>query len=91
MNALILSLAVLCLLNLSAWLAFSFDKHQSRSGSRRISERTLLLISALGPLGSLAGVFQVRHKSRKGSFLLPYTLVLIGSLFLHVVAIRYFH
>ncbi|HTB80330.1 MAG TPA: DUF1294 domain-containing protein [Opitutaceae bacterium] len=69
-----LLLAWIGLTSLWAFLLFGFDKWRAgRSGSRRISEFSLCLISALGGWpGGLLGIILFRHKSAKASFLLKF-------------------
>lgn len=60
-------------MNLLTFMAFGFDKRQARLRGRRVSERTLLFMAALGGLvGAYAGRAQFRHKTRKQ----PFTTVL---------------
>lgn len=62
-------LAWLVVINLAAWQAFALDKHASVRGKRRIPERTLLWLAALG--GSPAAMAArriLRHKTRKEPF-----------------------
>lgn len=66
---------------MSVWtfLMFGFDKWRAgQSGSRRISEFSLLLLSVLGgwPGGFLGLVF-FRHKSSKPAFLIKFAGVFV--------------
>lgn len=57
----------------------AYDKGQARKRRRRIPERTLFLLSALGgALGGIAGMRIWRHKTKHASFVigLPVLLVL---------------
>lgn len=58
--------------NLACWAAFRVDKAAAAARSWRISERTLLILTTLGGLGALLGMFahRQRHKTRKLRFLL---------------------
>ena len=59
---------------------YSFDKYKAIRGFRRISEKTLLLSTFIAPLGALFGIYLLRHKTRKLSFLsLAWPLILISS------------
>lgn len=55
--------------NTVAFVLFGLDKRRAREGSRRISERTLV-ISALvsGTIGGWLGMLAFRHKTAKRSF-----------------------
>ena len=67
---LLLGLAALAVLsNFAALVAYGLDKRRAGRGERRISERTLVLLGAPGPLGAWTGVFVFRHKTRKPWFL----------------------
>lgn len=53
-------------------MMFRIDKAAAASQRARISERTLLLLSVLGGVGAVLGMFahQRRHKTRKFRFVL---------------------
>ncbi len=65
----------------SAWafFLFGFDKWRAiRTGSRRVAESSLWLVSALGGWpGGLLGILVFRHKSGKPSFLFKFFLALL--------------
>jgi uncharacterized membrane protein YsdA (DUF1294 family) len=65
----------------SVWtfLMFGFDKWRAgRSGSRRTSEFSLCLVSALGGWpGGFLGIVLFRHKSAKPAFLLKFASAFI--------------
>ena len=62
-------LAYLALLNLAGFLAMGWDKARAQAAARRIPERTLLTLAALGgALGVVAGQQAFRHKTRKQPF-----------------------
>ncbi|MFO7273992.1 MAG: DUF1294 domain-containing protein [Symbiobacteriaceae bacterium] len=61
----------LILYNLLVFLTYAWDKLQARRGGRRVPERTLLWLSALGGgPGALLGIYLIRHKTRKPLFAL---------------------
>ena len=69
----------LLVINVLALLAYGLDKLLARKQTRRVPERTLLLIAAIGgSLGSLLGMLVAHHKTRKAKFyiLVPLLLVL---------------
>lgn len=74
-------LALLVMINALTFLAFGIDKHQARQNGRRIPERTLLGLSALGgwPAALCAQRF-FRHKTRKQPFGIQ--LLLISALWI---------
>ena len=71
-------------LNIASLAAYWIDKQKARADRRRISEARLLQFSFFGPIGSLLGVWWVRHKSKKVSYLMKYFGVLLLSLLAHV-------
>jgi len=78
----VVALALLAI-NLAAFAAFGWDKAAARQrGERRIAERTLLLLAALG--GSPAALLArhtLHHKTRKQ----PFGALLMLIIFLQVV------
>jgi uncharacterized membrane protein YsdA (DUF1294 family) len=66
--------------NLTCFLVYTFDKWLAIKGRRRISEKSLLVWSFLGPIGALFGVFLVRHKSKKVTYLIKLAVSLMLSL-----------
>ncbi|MES3027506.1 MAG: DUF1294 domain-containing protein [Pseudomonadota bacterium] len=64
-----LALAYLAGINLTAFLLFGWDKRCATVGARRIPEKTLLGLAALGGgLGSVLAQQLFRHKTRKQPF-----------------------
>ncbi len=56
-------------LNLIAFAAFGIDKQRARNGERRIAERDLLALAALGgTIGAWLGRRVFRHKTHKEEF-----------------------
>ena len=71
-------LGVLVLINLAAFLMFGLDKWFAIKGMRRISERSLFLVSLIG--GSLAALLAMqifRHKRAKRSFALAMSFIVV--------------
>lgn len=62
--------------NALAWAAYRLDKLCARRQWRRLSERSLLLLTLLGGLGALAGmvVHRQRHKTTKTVFVVTAVL-----------------
>jgi uncharacterized membrane protein YsdA (DUF1294 family) len=55
--------------NLAAFAAFGQDKRNAQRNERRIPERTLLMMAAIGgSLGAVAAQRVFRHKTRKEPF-----------------------
>jgi uncharacterized membrane protein YsdA (DUF1294 family) len=56
-------------MNIAAFSGFGIDKGRARSGSRRISEKDLLLLALFGgTIGAYLGRSYFRHKTRKAGF-----------------------
>jgi uncharacterized membrane protein YsdA (DUF1294 family) len=76
--------AALLAINLATFAAFGWDKAAARQRDRRIPERTLLILAALG--GSPAALLArqtLRHKTRKQ----PFGARLLLIVFLQMVAV----
>lgn len=78
---LIAALEIFC--NVLSFSCMRADKRKAMRHTRRIPEKTLLLLTVLGPMGTLAAMCfpfrNGRHKSRKPAF----WAVSIFSVFLH--------
>ncbi len=62
-------LCVFIALTMATFLVMLVDKVQARTGDRRISERSLYIMTFFGgSLGMLAAIYVLRHKRRKLSF-----------------------
>lgn len=71
-------LLYLLILNGAAFAAFGLDKRRARIKRRRIRERTLLMLAALGgSAGALAGMYVFRHKTRHRKFTVGIPAILI--------------
>lgn len=76
----------LAAITLITFIAFAIDKSKSKSKSRRIPERTLLIMSAIGgSLGALLAMHFVRHKTQHAKFKYGIPAMLIA----HVVLLAY--
>ena len=72
----------LVFMNLIAFIAMGVDKSKAKRGAWRIPEKTLFLLSLLGgSIGSLAGMYTFRHKTRHMKFVIGMPAVLL----LHIV------
>jgi uncharacterized membrane protein YsdA (DUF1294 family) len=77
MDILLISYLIINLMTLSA---YGIDKYKAIHQKWRISERTLLILSGLGPFGAFLGRYFFRHKTRKWYFLM--TIMIFISLHL---------
>ena len=74
----------LAVANVAAFAAFGFDKKLAQSGSRRISENTLLWLALVGgSIGAVGGHQLFRHKTRTE----PFRSLLYGIVSLQIVGI----
>ena len=68
----------LLLINAVGFLIMCIDKLLAKKQARRVPERTLLWIAALGgSLGSLLGMLIAHHKTRKAKFYITVPLLLV--------------
>ena len=76
----------LVLINLIGLLAMYIDKRKAKKGSYRIQEKTLFYITFLGGgIGSIAGMYLFRHKTKKIRFTIGIPVILI----LEIILITY--
>jgi uncharacterized membrane protein YsdA (DUF1294 family) len=73
-----LILIYLLIVNAVGFLLMLVDKQKARKGLWRIPESTLLLTAAIGgSIGSLAGMYTFRHKTRHLKFTMGIPAILI--------------
>lgn len=74
-------LLYLLTINAAGFLSMLVDKHKAKKNQWRIPERTLLLIALLGgSMGSLLGMYTVRHKTKHLKFTLGIPLILAAQI-----------
>jgi len=67
-------------LSLLAFILMGYDKGRAKAGRRRVPERTLLLVAALGGApGALLGMYLFRHKTRHPRFQYGLPLLLLAQ------------
>ena len=68
----------LLIINAAGFLLMIIDKHKARRNRWRIPEATLMGVAALGgSVGSLIGMYTVRHKTKHVKFVLGIPAILI--------------
>ncbi|TMV04983.1 DUF1294 domain-containing protein [Ruegeria sediminis] len=77
--------------NLLTLLAFGWDKLRARGKRRRVSERTLLWLAALGGSpGAVLGRWIFRHKTRKRGFSIwLFAIVVVQAAVFYLVVAKY--
>jgi len=84
-------LYILLIVNFFSFIIFGIDKRWSIKHQRRVSEKTLLLVSFLGgSAGAIAGMLIFRHKISKTSFLLKFGLIVLIQIVLIYFVEDYF-
>ena len=74
-------------MNLLGFVIMWIDKRKAEKGTWRISEKTLFIITALGGgIGTIAGMYTFRHKTRKIQFVIGFPFITI----LEIITIIYF-
>lgn len=88
MNAIILLTGYITLVNLIGFLLMGIDKRKAIKHAFRIPEATLFIIAIIGgSLGSIAGMYLFRHKTRHWYFVygMPAILILQIALIMFVL------
>ncbi len=75
-------LIIYLIFNSLSFILYGYDKRLARLHRYRISERTLILSAAFGPVGALAGMLAFHHKIRKHKFFVGVPILLFLHLFL---------
>ena len=77
--------------NLLAWAITAFDKTAARRGWRRVPERTLFLVAALGGTPAmLLTMYTIRHKTRHLKFMVGLPLLLAAQAAVAVLLLKCF-
>lgn len=79
-------LLYLLMVNLIGFFMMWSDKRRAKWGKWRIPEQTLFIVTALGGgIGTIAGMYTFRHKTKK----LKFTIGLPALVILEIVALIY--
>jgi uncharacterized membrane protein YsdA (DUF1294 family) len=75
------------IINILGFFAMGIDKYKAKKGKWRIPENTLFMFTILGGgIGTIAGIYAFRHKTKKLKFTIGMPLILI----LEILLILYF-
>ena len=81
-------LAYLLIINVLGFILMLVDKLKARKNLWRIPEATLMTVAALGgSIGSLLGMYTVRHKTKHPRFTVGIPLILALQIILTIVLI----
>ena len=85
-----LILIYLLIVNALGFLLMLVDKRKAQKNLWRIPESTLLLMAAIGgSIGSIAGMYKFRHKTKHWQFVIGMPAILILQLALAFLLLRY--
>ena len=83
----VIFLAVYTILNVIVFSVYAYDKRKARRNSRRTSEKRLLFLAFIGPIGAYSAMNIFRHKTLKTKFLLvPAFLVLHLAVIFYLIS-----
>lgn len=75
-------------INILGFCAMGIDKWKAKRGSWRIPENTLFMFTILGGgIGTIAGIYAFRHKTKKAKFTIGMPAILILEIILVVYII----
>ena len=78
-------LLYLAAVNVVAFAVYGADKRRAKKGKRRVPEKTLFLLAAIGgSVGALAGMYAFRHKTRHWYFVWGIPAILAAQMALTV-------
>ena len=84
-----LILIYLLIVNALGFLLMLVDKRKAQKNLWRIPESTLLLMAAIGgSIGSLAGMYKFRHKTKHWQFVIGMPAILIAQIVLIFLLLR---
>ena len=76
-------LLYLLMVNLIGFLMMWSDKRKAKKGKWRIPEQTLFIVTAIGGgIGTIAGMYTFRHKTKKLKFTIGLPVLLILEIIL---------
>ena len=79
-------LIYLVAINLISFLVMYIDKKKAKWGKWRIKESTLFTLALIGgSIGSIAGMYIFRHKTKKTRFVIGFPLVLVVQIITTII------
>lgn len=84
-------LPILLVINVFSFAVFAIDKYYSIKKKRRISENTLLMLTAFGGLiGSALSMFFFNHKIAKKSFMHQFYIIVVVEIIFIALIYKFF-
>ena len=75
----------LIVINIIGFLAMGIDKYKAKKGYWRIPEGTLMTICLIGGgIGTIAGMYTFRHKTKKLAFVIGFPFITIIEIMLGI-------
>lgn len=72
-------------INIIGFFIMWLDKRKAKKGSWRIPEKTLFIITAIGGgIGTTAGMYVFRHKTKKLNFIIGFPFITILEIILAI-------
>lgn len=79
-------------INIIGFLAMFIDKKKAERGDWRIPEKTLFILTLLGGgIGTIAGMYTFRHKTKKLKFTIGFPTILIAQIVFVIYFIFFFN
>ncbi len=76
-------------INAIGFLAMFIDKEKAKKGKWRIKENTLLVITLLGGgIGTIAGMYTFRHKTKKMKFVIGFPVIVVAEIILAIMFLK---
>ena len=89
MEVILFIAAYLVLVNLTGFCMMGIDKRKAIKGAFRIPEATLFIVALIGgSIGSIAGMYTFRHKTRHTSFVYGMPAILILQVILVILLLN---